>query len=90
VSGSAKEGDKKKSTIVLSDANGNMIEMNDKGITISSGKDLILSAKGKVTISATEAMVLDTKKTLEIKASTTTKIAANGTMEIKGKLVQIN
>lgn len=95
----------KKRTIDIKDSNNNKISMSRSGITISSMRDLKLSAKGQVKISSLTNATVDAKAALQLKGLTVKadaktafqakgnaacKIQAAGIMQIQGALVKIN
>jgi Rhs element Vgr protein len=71
-----------KKGFVLSDQNGNSIEMNANGITLNSEKDIVLKAKKNVKNSAGAAWQAESKGKVSLKAT--------GPNEIKGMPVNIN
>lgn len=75
--------------ITLQDENSNTIKLNSDGISIESGKDLIMKAKGDVTI---EGMNIEITGQAEVKASGNagTEVSSSATTTIKGSIVQIN
>lgn len=74
--------------IVLTDANKNSIEMNNKGITITTDKDLNIKAKGNITI---EGNNFTQKATGPFKTDGGgIEINSTANTVIKGKVVQIN
>ncbi|MGV3609524.1 MAG: type VI secretion system tip protein VgrG [Fluviicola sp.] len=75
--------------ITLQDENSNTLKMNKDGISIESGKDLILKATGDVTI---EGMNIEITGQAEVKASGNagTEVSSSATTTIKGSIVQIN
>lgn len=81
--------DEDKKEILLEDASANKIKMNSDGITLESGKDIIIKATGDVTI---EGMNITQKATaqLKIEGSAGVEAKSSGTMVIKGSIVQIN
>jgi uncharacterized protein involved in type VI secretion and phage assembly len=75
--------------ITLQDENSNTLKMNKDGISIESGKDLIMKATGDVTI---EGMNIEITGQAEVKASGNagTEVSSSATTTIKGSIVQIN
>lgn len=75
--------------ITLQDENSNTIKMSSDGISIESGKDLILKATGDVSI---EGMNIEIAGQAEVKASGNagTEVSSSATTTIKGSIVQIN
>lgn len=71
-----------KKGFVLSDQNGNSIEMNANGITLNSEKDIVLNAKKNVKNSAGAAWQAESNGKVSLKAT--------GPNEIKGMPVNIN
>lgn len=91
--------------ITLTDQNNNEVVMSDKGIKLTSAKDITLSAKGNITIDATGKANVKAKQDVgieglkvEAKAQTTLKMAgtasaelsASGQTTVKGAMVMIN
>lgn len=96
--------DKDKS-ITLTDQNSNSITMNKDGITLSSSKDITISAKGAVNINSTRDTTIkatsDAKISalnisaqastgLTLKGNATTELSCSGITTVKGGLVKIN
>lgn len=76
--------------IILKDDHNNSISMNSDGITLESGKDIILkTASGDISF---EAKNLKAKAQMEakIEGASAAELSASGTTTIKGALVQIN
>ncbi|MNJ97384.1 phage late control protein GPD [compost metagenome] len=75
--------------ITLQDENSNTVKLSSDGISIESGKDLIMKAKGDVTI---EGMNIEITGQAEVKASGNagTEVSSSATTTIKGSIVQIN
>lgn len=75
--------------ITLQDENSNTLKMNKDGISIESGKDLIMKATGDITI---EGMNIEITGQAEVKASGSagTEVSSSATTTIKGSIVQIN
>ncbi|WP_343605902.1 type VI secretion system tip protein VgrG [Fluviicola sp.] len=75
--------------ITLQDENSNTLKMNKDGISVESGKDLVLKATGDVTI---EGMNIEITGQAEVKASGNagTEVSSSATTTIKGSIVQIN
>lgn len=91
--------------ITLKDQNKNSMILNKDGITIDSGKDIMLSAKGNIAINATAKATLKAKQdtavegmNVNVKAQTSVKIngaasaelSASGQTTVKGAMVMIN
>ncbi|WP_417910174.1 type VI secretion system tip protein VgrG [Candidatus Electronema sp. PJ] len=91
--------------ILLQDQNGNKIEMNDSGITMSSPRDISISATGKIDIKATgplsltssadlKAKGLNVSQTADIaftaKGNATAELSASAQTTVKGGIVMIN
>jgi phage protein D/phage baseplate assembly protein gpV len=92
--------------VKIEDQNGNVFTTNDKGVTLTSKKDIKLTASGKLELSGTKGVVLsssggDTKiegKNVNAKASA--KVEVNGSagvdikssssINVKGSMVNIN
>lgn len=94
-----------KKSIELSDQNKNIITMDSSGITLSSGKDIILKAKGAITLDATSKVSIEAKSDVELnganvkatakvgftaKGNATAEISASGQTVVKGGVVMIN
>lgn len=75
--------------ITLQDENSNTLKMNKDGISIESGKDLVMKATGDVKI---EGMNIEITGQSEVKASGNagTEVSSSATTTIKGSIVQIN
>jgi len=84
-------------SVTLKDQNGNSIALGSGGITLTSAKDITLSATGAVTIGAK----MDTKITgmnvlaqadmgATIKGNATAELSASGQITVKGAMVMIN
>ncbi|KQV85603.1 type VI secretion system tip protein VgrG [Rhizobacter sp. Root1221] len=96
--------DKEKS-ILLQDQNDNRIELNPGGITLSSPKDIKLSAKGGITLDAINAIGVTSKADVKStglniaceaqvgfigKGNATAELSAAGQTVVKGAMVMIN
>lgn len=96
--------DKDKS-ITLTDQNSNVISMSESGISISSNKDITISAKGAVSVESTRDTTVkatgDVKISglnvsaqastgLTLKGNATSELSCSGITTIKGALVKIN
>jgi len=68
--------------ILLEDQHGNRIEMNEKGITLSSKKDIKADAQSNCTLSA--------QQQLKAASNGNAQFSAGAIAEIKGSLVKIN
>lgn len=78
------------SIIELKDENGNAIKMDSDGITIESGKDIILkTSSGDVNVSGIN-INSESDLATAIKANSTAEFSSSGSTTIKGGLVQIN
>lgn len=92
-------------SVTLSDANGNEVKMDKDGITLSSAKDIKLSAKGNITMDATMKLSAAAKQdaSLEglnvkvqakvgatVKGNATAELSATGQTTVKGAMVMIN
>jgi len=94
-----------KKSIKLTDQNKNTFSLDDKGITIDSGKDVIIKAKQNIKLTATSN--IETKSTgdtkikgmnvsgtadigMTMKGSATAEFSASGQTTIKGAMVNIN
>ncbi|MCB1037712.1 MAG: Rhs element Vgr protein, partial [Acidobacteria bacterium] len=91
--------------LTLEDQNGNRIVLGKEGITLTSAKDLKLSAKGAVTVDAGTSLALTAKSgatldgsqvtvkarsKLSATASGTAELKSTGILTVKGSLVKIN
>lgn len=92
-------------SIKLADKNKNSILMSDAGITLDSGKDIILKSKGKVAVSATGELGLISKVDVKLsgnniackakmafkgEGSASAELKASGSVIVKGAIVKIN
>lgn len=92
-------------SITLKDQNKNQIVMGEKGIEISSDKDIVLKAKGNITFEATGKMNIKAKQdttiegmnvtakaqtSLKVTGSASAEISASGQTTVKGAMVMIN
>lgn len=92
-------------SIKLSDQNKNEVVMNSDGITLSSGKDIILKAKGNITADATAKVEISAKSDVDInggnvkavakmgftaKGNASAELSASGQTTVKGAMVMIN
>lgn len=81
--------DEKAGTIVIKDEKNNMMEMGEKGITVQSGKDFTLEAKGDVKIKGKSVSIsADTK--FKSEGKTGAEISSSGDTVVKGTMVKIN
>jgi len=78
-----------KKGIVLEDMNKNTIEMNDKGIKITSKSAIEISASTDLKIGGANINT-EAKTSLELKASASAKLDGGGMLEVKGGTVKIN
>lgn len=92
-------------SITLKDQNKNQIVMGEKGIEISSDKDIVLKAKGNITFEATGKMNIKAKQdttiegmnvtakaqtSLKVTGTASAEISASGQTTVKGAMVMIN
>ena len=92
-------------SITLSDQNGNSVKMDKNGISLSSAKDIKLTAKGNISMDATMKLSGTAKQdaSLEglnvkvqakigatVKGNATAEVSASGQTTIKGAMVMIN
>ena len=92
-------------SITLTDANGNEVKMDKNGISLSSAKDIKLSAKGNIMMDATMKLSGSAKQdaSLEglnvtvqgkmgatVKGNATAELSASGQTTVKGAMVMIN
>lgn len=76
-------------TIALEDENKNRIVMDAEGITLESGKDLLMKAQGDVKIEGAN-IEMTAQARLKGEGGASAEIAANGNTVIKGAMVMIN
>ncbi|MBI1395196.1 MAG: type VI secretion system tip protein VgrG [Betaproteobacteria bacterium] len=92
-------------SIAIQDQNDNQVTLNEGGISISSPKDVEITAKGKITLSAVGAVTIESKADVQSKGlnvsceaqvgftgkgSATAELSASGTTTVKGAMVMIN
>ncbi|MEQ9289283.1 MAG: type VI secretion system tip protein VgrG [Cyclobacteriaceae bacterium] len=97
--------DDKAKSLKLEDQNKNSVLLDKGGITLNSGKDIKLTAKGKVSISATGNADISSKGDVSIKGnninskanialsaqgSASAELKASGNVTVKGAMVMIN
>tara|TARA_B110000046_G_scaffold39942_2_gene44102 strand:- start:18433 stop:20226 length:1794 start_codon:yes stop_codon:yes gene_type:complete len=97
--------DDKAKALKLEDQNKNTVSLSDKGITIDSGKDIVLKAKGKVTITSTGNTTIDSKADVSLagnnvkskakiafkaEGAASAELKASGNVVVKGSMVNIN
>jgi Rhs element Vgr protein len=74
--------DEKEKTITIADQHNNRIQLSERGISLSSAKDISLIAKGEVTIKGERAILLDGNKTTlkakQLEARGDTKVSLKG------------
>ncbi len=73
----------------IKDENNNVILMNSDGISITSGKDIILSATGDVKIDGVNVEITASAG-FKAEASSTAEVSGSASTTIKGGVVQIN
>ncbi len=76
-------------TISLADQHGNVVTLDENGITIKSAKDINLEAKGKLVIKCDKDAKMQSGGKTEIKSGADLKIEASGKAVIKGSSVDI-
>jgi len=91
--------------VKLTDQNKNEITMNKNGITLSSAKDITLTAKGNITMDATMKLsgiarqdasleglnvAVQAKVGATVKGNVTAELSASGRTTVKGAMVMIN
>lgn len=82
--------DDDKKSITLEDQNKNKIVMDDKGITLDSGKDIILkAAKGDVKIDGTN-IKQKAKSQFKAEGSSGAEVSSSASLTLKGGIVKIN
>ena len=92
-------------SIQLSDQNGNKLNLDSNGITISSAKDILLKSNGSVIIEAASNVNIGSKSDLVLngvnvkataqvgftaKGNATAELSASGTTTVKGAMIMIN
>lgn len=92
-------------SILLSDQNGNTLELKPDGIYLDSAKDIVMNAKGKVTITAVgniestsqadiKSQALNINNSANVgfvaKGSASAELSASGQTTVKGAMVMIN
>lgn len=92
-------------SIQLSDQNGNKLNLDSNGITISSSKDILLKSNGNVIIEAASNVNIGSKSDLVLngvnvkataqvgftaKGNATAELSAAGTTTVKGAMIMIN
>ncbi len=92
-------------SIVLQDQNNNKIKMGLDGITISSDKDINISATGKLSIKATSGLKLSSDQDIQLsglninnsanagftaKGNAQAELSSSGSTTVKGSIVMIN
>lgn len=92
-------------SLTLSDANGNEVKMDKDGITLSSAKDIRLTANGNLTLDAAMNLGgtaeqdvsleglnvnIQAKMGAKVKGNATAELSASGQTTVKGALVMIN
>ncbi len=81
--------DDDKKSITLEDQNKNKITMDDKGITLDSGKDVIIKAKGDVKVDGAN-IKQKAKQEFKAEGSTSATLSSSAQAVIKGGIVKIN
>lgn len=76
-------------TVSLADQHGNVITMDENGVTIESIKDIRLKAAGKLAVKCDEDAVVESGGKSEIKSGADLKLEASGKTEIKGSSVDV-
>lgn len=92
--------------VKIEDQNGNVFTTNDKGVTMTSKKDIKVTATGKLELSGSKGVVLSSSggdvkvegKNINLKASAKVEvngsagadIKSSGTVNIKGSMVNVN
>ncbi|MFA8434709.1 MAG: type VI secretion system tip protein VgrG [Marinifilaceae bacterium] len=91
--------------IKLEDQNSNVIEMNDKGVSITSAKDITLKADSKIVLNATADIQMKSSANVDVKGlnvqasadtgltmkgNATAELSASGQTTVKGAMVMIN
>jgi hypothetical protein len=84
-------------SIILQDQSGSRVELRPEGILLSSEKDIVINAKGKITISGSSDVTvsgLNISNTAQVgftaKGAATAELSASGQTTVKGALVMIN
>ena len=76
--------------IVITDQNGNRIEMNQDGITINSSKAIILKAGTEVELESGASLSLNGGADLKLSGSSGAELSSPAVTKVKGSPVQIN
>jgi Rhs element Vgr protein len=82
--------DNKKGFIQIADKNGNSILLNGSGITLNSGKDVIIKAKGAIKVESKTGLQLKAGTQFKAEGSAGLEVSSSAITTIKGSLVQIN
>ena len=76
-------------SISLADQHGNVVTLDENGITLKSAKDITLEAKGKLAIKCDEDAKMESGGKTEINSGADLKLEASGKAEIKGSSVDV-
>jgi uncharacterized protein involved in type VI secretion and phage assembly len=92
-------------SILLSDQNGNAVELNSGGISMDSPKDITITSKSKITIDAMSGIEISSLADVNVsglninqaadvgfvaKGTATAELSASGQTTVKGAMVMIN
>jgi Rhs element Vgr protein len=75
--------------VSLADQNGSSITLDDSGITLKSGKDIVLKASGDLKVDGTN-VTFSAQSSFKAEGQSGADLKSSGTLTIKGSLVQIN
>ena len=92
--------------VTIEDQNGNVVTTSDKGVSITSKKDIILNATGKLELKGSKGIVISSsggdvtadgknltlkaKAKIEVSGSSGADLKSSGVVNIKGSMVNVN
>ncbi|WP_187271136.1 type VI secretion system tip protein VgrG [Neolewinella aurantiaca] len=88
-----------KSSVVLTDENGNTVKLDNDGITLTSTKDIVLKASGKISLKADQNIEatssggdisLEGSIGIQVKGGASAELSSGGNTIIEGAMVMIN
>lgn len=82
--------DEDRNVISIADDMNNTISLNDSGITIESGSDLVLKANGNITIESNANTEIKASAQFKAEGSAGAEVSTSAVAILKGSLVQIN
>jgi len=82
--------DEDKKQISIKDQNGNKILLSSSGITLDSGKDVTIKAKGDIKLEGMKGLELKASTQFKAEGSAGLELSSSAITTIKGSLVQIN